>query len=104
VRDKIGEYIDVAVNILGRYDLKWDREVPFLWLTLPSGWRSAAFCRAAEQQGVQIKSADEFALRDGRAPHAVRIAVNGHIGLQSFEAAMHRLRRLLDSPPEQISV
>ncbi len=104
VREKIGEYVEVAVNILGSYDLKWDRDVPFLWLTLPSGWRSAAFCRAAEQQGVQIKSADEFALRDGRAPHAVRIAVNGHIGLQSFEAAMQRLRRLLDSPPEQISV
>ena len=104
VREKIAEYVEVAVNILGGHDLKWDREVPFLWLTLPSGWRSAAFCRAAEQQGVQIKSADEFALRDGRAPHAVRIAVNGHIGLHSFEAAMQRLRGLLDNPPEQIAV
>ena len=60
--------------------------------------------RAAEAQGVLIRSADEFALRDGRAPHAVRIAVNAHVSLRSFDAAMQRLRYLLDNPPEQISV
>jgi DNA-binding transcriptional MocR family regulator len=78
--------------------------VPFLWLRLPGGWRAAAFTRAAEAQGVQLRSADEFALRDGLAPHAVRIAVNGHVPLEVFEDAMLRLRRLLDNPPEQISV
>ncbi len=104
VRERLGAYVRVAVNALGGFDLVWDAEVPFIWLRLPSGWRAAAFCRAAERQGVQIRSADEFALRDGRAPHAVRIAVNGHVDLPSFEAAMVRLRDLLDNPPEQISV
>ncbi|MEY8840482.1 PLP-dependent aminotransferase family protein, partial [Cribrihabitans sp. XS_ASV171] len=82
----------------------WDAEVPFVWLRLPAGWRAAAFTRAAEKAGVQIRSADEFALRDGRAPNAVRIAMNGHVPLDIFEAAMLRLRSLLDNPPEQISV
>ncbi len=104
IRARMGEYVRAAVNVLGRYDLSWDAEVPFLWLNLPSGWRAAAFCRAAEREGVQIRSADEFCLRDGRAPHAVRFAVNGHISLDRFEEAMQRLRRLLDNPPEQISV
>jgi DNA-binding transcriptional MocR family regulator len=104
VRDEMAEYVRVAVNALGAFELTWDSQVPFLWLRLPSGWRAGAFTRAAEGQGVQLRSADEFALRDGRAPNAVRIAVNGHVTLARFEEAMLRLRMLLDNPPEQISV
>lgn len=104
VREEMAKYVRVAVNALGGFELVWNDEVPFLWLKLPAGWRSAAFTRAAEGEGVQIRSADEFALRDGRAPNAVRIAVNGHVSLKRFEEAMLRLRTLLDNPPEQISV
>lgn len=104
VRAEMARYVRVAVNALGAFDLTWNPDVPFVWLRLPPGWRAAAFTRAAEAQGVQIRSADEFALRDGRAPHAVRIAVNAHVPLKQFEEAMLRLRALLDNPPEQISV
>lgn len=104
VRKTLNAHVEVAVNTLGAFDLSWARNVPFVWLQLPPGWRAAAFCRAAEAEGVQIRSADEFALRDGRAPHAVRIAMNGQVALSSFEAAMERLRILLNNPPEQISV
>ncbi|AUQ98889.1 PLP-dependent aminotransferase family protein [Phaeobacter inhibens] len=104
VRREMDSYIRIAVNTLGGFDLVWSGSVPFLWLKLPSGWRAAAFTRAAEAEGVQIRSADEFALRDGRAPNAVRIAVNGHVSPKRFEEAMLRLRALLDNPPEQISV
>jgi len=104
IRARMGEYVRVAVNALGGFDLNWAPDVPFVWLNLPSGWRSAAFSTAAEREGIQLRSADEFALRDGRAPNAVRIAMNGHVSLDRFEAAMLRLRGLLDNPPEQISV
>nr|WP_170538485.1 PLP-dependent aminotransferase family protein [Ruegeria arenilitoris] len=104
VRAKMGEYVRVAVNALGGFNLNWDPDIPFVWLSLPSGWRAAAFSRAAEREGIQLRSADEFALRDGRAPNAVRIAMNGHVSLKQFESAMLRLRALLDNPPEQISV
>ncbi|CUH41471.1 aminotransferase-like domain-containing protein [Ruegeria atlantica] len=104
VRARMGDYVRVTVNALGGFDLNWAPDVPFVWLNLPSGWRAAAFSRAAERKGIQLRSADEFALRDGRAPNAVRIAMNGHVSLERFEAAMQRLRALLDNPPEQISV
>jgi DNA-binding transcriptional MocR family regulator len=104
IRQRMAEYVRVAVNALGTYRLTWHEDVPFLWLPLPQGWRGAAFCRAAEARGIQIRSADEFALRDGRAPHAVRIAVNAQVPLQVFENAMLQLRDLLGHPPEQISV
>jgi len=104
IRKRMAEFVRVAVNALGTYKLTWHEDVPFLWLPLPQGWRAAAFCRAAEARGIQIRSADEFALRDGRAPHAVRIAVNAQVPLREFENAMMQLRDLLGHPPEQISV
>ncbi|MCX7559903.1 PLP-dependent aminotransferase family protein [Sulfitobacter sp. F26204] len=100
----VERYVKVAVNTLGGYDLLWRRDVPFFWLQLPQGWRATAFCQAAEKQGVQIRAAEEFACRDAHSPHAVRMAVNGGVSLNSFEAAMLRLRKLLDNPPEEIGV
>lgn len=104
VRARMGDYVRVTVNALGGFDLNWAPDVPFVWLNLPSGWRASAFSTAAEREGIQLRSADEFALRNGRAPNAVRIAMNGHVTLDRFEDAMLRLRALLDTPPEQISV
>ena len=104
VRAEVARYIRAAVNTLGGYDLSWNEDVPFFWLRLPEGWRVSAFCQAAEAQGLKIRSAEDFAMRDARVPHAVRIAVNAHVTLASFEAAMLRLRHLLDKPPENIGV
>ncbi|MDO6585923.1 PLP-dependent aminotransferase family protein [Salipiger sp. 1_MG-2023] len=94
-------YVRAVVNALGDYDLSWNEHSPFAWLRLPPGWRSAAFCLAAEAQGVQVRPAEDFAPRNGFAPHAVRIGMNAQIALPDFEAALARLRRLLDNPPEQ---
>ena len=103
-RAAVGTYVQAAVNVLGGYDLRWRRDVPFVWLHLPLGWRASAFCLAAEKQGVQIRAAEEFAPREANAPHAVRMAVNAGVSLGSFERAMQRLRDLLDNPPDDISV
>ena len=100
----VEKYVKVAVNTLGSHKLKWRKDVPFLWLHLPKGWRASAFCQAAEKRGVQVRAAEEFAGRDCASPHAVRIAVNGGVSLERFENAMEELRDLLENPAEQISV
>ncbi|MGR3803960.1 aminotransferase-like domain-containing protein [Marinibacterium profundimaris] len=100
----VGRYVHSAVNILGRYDLRWRPEAAFLWLMLPKGWRAGAFCRAAEARGVQLRSAEDFAPRSVNTPHAVRFAVNAGIPLSQFEDALRRLADLLDNPPERIEV
>ncbi|MEL7206516.1 MAG: PLP-dependent aminotransferase family protein, partial [Pseudomonadota bacterium] len=48
--------------------------------------------------------AEEFACRDARVPHAVRIAINAQLPFERFEGAMATLRDLLDNPPERIGV
>ncbi len=102
VRVETGKYVRAAVNILGTYDVSWREDVLFLWLTLPEGWRANAFCQAAEAEGVQIRSAEDYQGRTGPTLHAVRIAINAGVSLSSFEAAIGRLKVLLDNPPEQI--
>lgn len=103
-RDGVSTYVKAAVNALGAYDLRWRPDVPFVWLNLPEGWRASAFCRAAETRGVRVRPAEEFAARQAQSPHAVRMAINAGVSLSSFEAAMDRLRDLLDNPNDEISV
>ena len=103
-RKGVEEYVKTAVNVLGSYDLHWRKDVPFLWLELPHGWRASAFCQAAETRGVQIRAAEEFACRESQSPHAVRFAINAGVSLASFEKAMHKMRDLLDNPSDHISV
>lgn len=101
---RVGEYVRTAVNILGRFELRWREDVPFFWLRLPGGWRASAFCQAAEAADIKIRPAEDFIGREARAPHAVRIAINAQIPRERFEEALHRLRALLDEPPERIGV
>ncbi|WP_298255995.1 PLP-dependent aminotransferase family protein [uncultured Litoreibacter sp.] len=102
VRQETAKYVRAAVNILGGYDVKWREDVLFLWLALPEGWRANAFCQAAEAEGVQIRSAEDYQGRSAPTLHSVRISINAGVSLSSYEKAIGRLRVLLDNPPEQI--
>ncbi len=103
-RDIYGQYITRAATILEGYAVNWRIDVPFVWITLPQGWRASAFCQAAEAADAPVRPAEEFAGRDSRVRHKVRLAINAGVSIDSFAAALQRLRDLLDNPPEQISV
>jgi DNA-binding transcriptional MocR family regulator len=94
----------LAVAALGQHDLAWQPGLTFLWLRLPSGWRASTFTRMAEADGVLLRSADEYALVDGHAPNAVRIALAGGISEERFNRALATLARLLANPPGDLPV
>lgn len=96
--------LEIALNILGGHTVKWQKGVSFLWLPMPRGWRASTFAREAEAAGVLVRSADEYALTDGRAPNAIRIALAGAIPEAEFVAAIETLAGLLDSPPDEIAI
>ena len=91
-----------AVNILGKWDLSWRTDVPFLWLRLPQGWRGSSFARACEAERIQIKAADEFALPDGSAPNAIRISLNMQNERPDILEAVARISELLAKPPVNV--
>jgi len=104
VLDEVTLRTQLFASLLGTQFLSWQDGLPFLWLTLPSGWRASTYARMAEGQGVLVRTADEFALNTGRAPNAVRIAIAGNMDRPRLEGAMGVLRRLLDSPPYDVAV
>lgn len=104
VKAEFATRLQVMVNHLGTFDLRWQAGVPFVWLHLPQGWRASAFTRAAEARGVLVRPADEYALVGGRAPNAVRLAVAGNLPRDAFDAAVEKLAHLLRNPPADLSV
>ncbi|PPB81638.1 DNA-binding transcriptional MocR family regulator [Albidovulum inexpectatum] len=108
LRDRVNRVyarrLEMAVNALGAYDLSWQKGLAFLWLRLPVGWRASTFTREAEARGVLVRSADEFALVDGHAPNAVRIALNGAVPEPDFARALDVMARLLPNPPGDLPV
>lgn len=104
VLEVTGRRLELTLNGLGHHDLKWQRGLGFVWLTLPPGRLVSTFVREAEAAGVLVRSADEFAMIDGRAPRAVRIALSGAVADTDFSAAMKVLAGLLDSPAREMAV
>lgn len=104
VRAATQRRLAIAKETLGEFDVSIRDHTPFVWLRLPAGWRASTFQRAAEGEGILLRSADVFALRDGRAPNAVRISLNGDFPDTALKDGLATLARLLRRPPEQPEV
>ncbi|GGE02163.1 DNA-binding transcriptional regulator, MocR family, contains an aminotransferase domain [Gemmobacter megaterium] len=104
VRAELAVRIEAMVNTLGAFDLAWQAGLPFAWLHLPIGWRASTFARAAEAEGVLLRTADEYALVHGRAPNAVRLAICGTVARGRFQNGLGALTRLLAAPPTDLPV
>lgn len=102
VVETVARQVECAVNHLGPWNIAWRRDVPFIWLRLPQGWRGSSFARACEMESIRIKPADEFALPDGSAPHAVRLSLNSNMGHERYERALGRLSQMLARPPASV--
>jgi DNA-binding transcriptional MocR family regulator len=96
--------LQMVLEALAGHDVSWQPGLSFLWLKLPTGWRASTFARMAEAEGVLLRSADEYALVDGHAPNAVRIALASGIEELRFAGALKVLARLLNNPPGDLPV
>ena len=106
IRQKVGQItlkrVQEAVNLLGKWDISWRPDVPFIWLKLPQGWRGSSYVRACEAEGIQVKAADEFALPDGHAPNAMRISLNVSTPRPDDAKALALMSKLLSQPPVNV--
>ena len=95
---------EIAVNLLGAFDICWQPGLPFVWLNLPSGWRASTFARRAEAADVLLRQADQYAMVTGGAPNAVRMALAGDTSRARLETGLRALAGLLASPPSDMAV
>jgi DNA-binding transcriptional MocR family regulator len=96
--------LQMTVSLLGAFDLSWLAGLRFVYLRLPSGWRASNLRPRAEEAGILLRVADEYALSHGRAPNAVRLALAGNVPLDDYGAALTRLVALLKNPSYEPSV
>lgn len=96
--------LEMTLNILGTFDIAWQKGLAFVWLKMPNGWRASTFVREAETEGVLVRSADEYALIDSHSPNAVRIALDGASPEAEFARALEAMARLLRNPPGDLPV
>ncbi|TMV93563.1 PLP-dependent aminotransferase family protein [Thioclava sp. BHET1] len=101
---EMGRRLQMLLQALGDQELGWQSGLSFVWLTLPLGWRASAFARMAEAEGVLLRAADEYALQDGQAPNAVRIALAGGVSEDRFRQAIETLKHLLERMPDELLV
>ena len=99
VLERVNQRVEFTVNLMGRWDISWRRDVPFIWLKLPRGWRASSFASACERENIVVRAADEFALNNMPAPNAVRISVNCNIPQNLYGAALTKIDNLLAHPP-----
>jgi hypothetical protein len=78
--------------------------VPFAWLPDAAGMARVVLPARGRGEGIRLKAADEFALIDGRAPNAVRLALTGERDDARFAQAIATLARLLSAPPLEVDV
>ncbi|GHA46234.1 GntR family transcriptional regulator [Amylibacter ulvae] len=99
VLNLVQKNVQQTVNILGQWGISWRKDVPFIWLSLPSGWRGSSFAAACERENIIVRAADEFALQNMPVPNGVRIAVNSNLPMQTYCDALGVVNELLANPP-----
>lgn len=107
VQDLVDDRVAIAQQALSQCDLSSQPGLPFLWLRLPPGWRGSTFTQSAADEGVLVRSADEFAtICSGNQPipNAVRIALDCQLPRPALEAGLTRLARLYACPPGELSI
>ncbi len=102
ILEKVNRRVELTVNLMGKWDISWRRDVPFIWLRLPRGWRASSFASACERENIVVRAADEFALNNMPIPHAVRISVNCNILQDLLSAALVKIDKLLAHPPMDV--
>lgn len=96
---KVTRRVEASVNALGKWDISWQRTVPFIWLRLPAGWRASTFIAACERENILVRGADEFTLPDIPNQNAVRLSLTTIVDMETHLKVLDKINLLLENPP-----
>lgn len=93
---EINARLDIMHDAFTGYDFNFQRNIPFVWLSLPDPWLSGTFKNAAYRSDVLIDDEDEFkAARSETTVHRVRVGLSQPPRAEVRDG-LAVLRRLLD--------
>jgi DNA-binding transcriptional MocR family regulator len=72
---------------------------PFIWLPLPTPWRTGDFVEQAKQKGVLVTPAEPFVVGHQPAPQVVRISLTSATDRAELRRGLQVVRSLLKQEP-----
>nr|WP_246088743.1 PLP-dependent aminotransferase family protein [Phreatobacter stygius] len=92
---------ELARAALAGLSMQADVRAYHLWLELPDHWRAGAYVAAASRLGISIVPASAFAVDQGFAPNAVRLALASPAPAELSRALVVLAELALSSPTER---
>ncbi len=90
---------ELARGQLGGLRLEQDADNPHLWLSLAAPWTGQDFAATAAVHGVVVTPAEEFAVRSGTSPAAVRLCLGAAEGDEALARGLAVVAELARSAP-----
>ena len=91
----------VALNVLGRRQVRIEPGAMFCWLTLPEPWRAGEFASAAQAIGIKVTPSTTFATGRRVDDQAVRICLGPPRTRDILKDGLTRLDALIDRGPTE---
>ncbi len=91
--------LELALNLLGRFDVSYVRGVNFIWVEIPRGWRASHFLQACQREHIFVAPGDLFTLPGEPAPNAMRVSLAGADSHEALTKGLTRIADLLSHPP-----
>jgi len=94
-----GKRQHLAAQRLAGFEIQADPKAYHLWLALPPHWRSQTFVAAAGRRDIALTPSTTFAIANGHAPNAVRLAL-GAPTFEQLDAGLRTLSAMLRAKEE----
>jgi DNA-binding transcriptional MocR family regulator len=94
-KEKSIKMSNLADSLLKDYTLVGDKYCNFRWLLLPERWTGKIFETCAKNAGVQVYSAERFAVGNTPVPAAVRLSIAAPKNLDELEKGINILKSIL---------
>ncbi|MDO6684504.1 MULTISPECIES: aminotransferase-like domain-containing protein [unclassified Agarivorans] len=99
-RRLVGQRAQLLHHYMAGLDYTYQEGGLHCWLRLPASWRCAQFVEAAQQQGVEVASAEHFVVDNQASPNAVRISLGQAESNQQLDQGLAILAKLLKTAPQ----
>ncbi|WP_027859387.1 aminotransferase-like domain-containing protein [Marinobacterium jannaschii] len=95
IRQEVERRLELTLQYLGEFQLRYQRDCFHVWLKLPEQLRLSEFVAAAEARNIKLKSGELFAPPGAAIPPAVRLSISAPRDLEELEAGLKVVRELL---------
>jgi len=85
----------IARQIFKDFSFSAEKNGYHIWLSLPYGWSSESFCKAAKRQGVLVSNAESFYTSNGAVQAAVRLSLMSAKSDDELRFGLNLIKQLL---------